>query len=218
MSCGAGRDRLCAGDPHVGTEKPRPGSGGGPVSSQPSPLPASVQAAGKGKGERRVGAAGLPRQVCAHPRARGEPGLACGPGDPRPHRSQAGGRGSRSPEPGGERGWRIGIHVPSPLIDGTPGSAAPAPAVSLHLVKHPVTMTDGASPGGCCSVCFSRIFAVLAAQSRAKDKRSCAETFTWASEVTLRELQREKQQLCRETQRWGKQLLTKPSWHGFPSA
>lgn len=30
-------------------------------------------------------------------------------------------------------------------------------------------MTDGTSPGGCCCVCFSRIFAVLAAQSQAKE-------------------------------------------------
>lgn len=65
----------------------------------------------------------------------------------------------------GEQGWRISIHVPSPLIDGTPESAAPAPAISLHFVKHPVTMTDGTSLGGCCYVRFSRIFAMLAAQS-----------------------------------------------------
>lgn len=119
--------------------------------------------------------------------------------------------------PVGEQGWRISIHIPSLLIDGTPESAAPAPAISLHFVKHPVTMTDGTSPGGCCYVRFSRIFAVLAAQSRAKDKCSCVETFTQAPEVMLRELQHEKQQLCREIQRRGKRLLTKPSWRGLPS-
>lgn len=115
-------------------------------------------------------------------------------------------------------GWRISIHLPSPLMDGMPGSAAPAPAVSLHFVKHPVTVTDGTSLGGCCYVCFSRIFAALAARSQAKDKCSCAEPFTRAHEVVPRGLQQEKQQLCREIQRWGKRLLTKALWHGLPSA
>lgn len=80
-----------------------------------------------------------------------------------------------------EQGWRpISILVPSLLIDGARGSTEPAPAVSLHFVKHSVTMTDGASLGCCCCVCLSRIFAVLAAQSRGKDKCSCVETLTRA--------------------------------------
>lgn len=80
-----------------------------------------------------------------------------------------------------ERGWRpISILVPSLLIDGARGSTEHTPAVSLHFVKHPVTMTDGASLGCCCCVCLSRIFAVLAAQSRGKDKCSCVETLTRA--------------------------------------
>lgn len=80
-----------------------------------------------------------------------------------------------------ERGWRpISILVPSLLIDGARGSTEHTPAVSLHFVKHPVTMTDGASLGCRCCVCLSRIFAVLAAQSRGKDKCSCVETLTRA--------------------------------------
>ena len=47
----------------VGTNKPRPGLGGGDVSGQPSPLPSFVQAAGEGEGGRRAGAVGLPQQV-----------------------------------------------------------------------------------------------------------------------------------------------------------
>lgn len=37
ISCGASWGSLCAEDPHVGLNKPRPGSEGGDVSRQPSP-------------------------------------------------------------------------------------------------------------------------------------------------------------------------------------
>lgn len=62
------------------------------------------------------------------------------------------------------------------------------------------------APGSCRSLQFRCIFAVLAAQSQAKDECSCVETLTQVPEVMLRELQLGKQQLCREIRRWGKQL------------
>lgn len=190
----------------MGTGKPRAGSGGGDESHQPSPLPVFVRKAGDGGGGRKADAVGLPRQVQVCASRPWSAGPVCWPGEPCPCQSHP-----QLPA------W-ISIHVPSSLMDGTGESAAPAPPVSLHFVKQPVTMTDGASPGGCCSVRFSDNFAVQAAQSRAKDKCSCVKTVTWAPKVMPRELQREKQQLCREIWRWGKRLLTKPLWHGLSSA